>query len=178
MLYGNYFQNSNKCVGGGGSSSSRIAHARHVHREVCSLLLASFEALQSRLHEFMRLLPAWQQLRIDKADSLARYSTLAELAKVEITKNNGPKKSVWLIQQLCCFRPQDTHHRSNLLYGTRNASSTPPWERLKVNQLTFLVIIIDNCVFSLWRVRRNSSLWPTRISPSSAPRTFCYGSSS
>jgi hypothetical protein len=86
----NHLQNSNKCVGGGGSSSSRIAHARHVHREVCSLLLASFEALQSRLHEFMRLLPAWQQLRIDKADSLARYSTLADLAKV--TKYNSLKK--------------------------------------------------------------------------------------
>jgi len=30
----------------------------------------------------MRLLPAWQQLRLDKADSLAKYSTLADLAKV------------------------------------------------------------------------------------------------
>ncbi|CAB3384814.1 Hypothetical predicted protein [Cloeon dipterum] len=98
--------NTNKCVGSG---SSRIAHARHVHREVCSILLASFEALQSRLHEFMRLLPAWQQLRLEKSDCVSRYSTLSDLAK-------------------------DTHHRSNLLYGThgtRSATSTPPWERLR-----------------------------------------------
>ncbi|XP_059470771.1 protein FAM135B isoform X2 [Neocloeon triangulifer] len=98
--------NTNKCVGSG---SSRIAHARHVHREVCSILLASFEALQSRLHEFMRLLPAWQQLRLEKSDCVSRYATLSELSK-------------------------DTHHRSNLLYGThgtRSATSTPPWERLR-----------------------------------------------
>ncbi|XP_047110452.1 uncharacterized protein LOC124787677 [Schistocerca piceifrons] len=69
--------NSTKCV----SSGSRLAHARHVHQEVCSILLASYETLQARLHEYMKLLPSWQQLTLETADCFERFNNLSDLAK-------------------------------------------------------------------------------------------------
>ncbi|XP_039284667.1 uncharacterized protein LOC111047444 isoform X3 [Nilaparvata lugens] len=48
---------STKCVSSSGGSGQRLAHARHVHREVCSLLLSAYETLQATLHEYTRLLP-------------------------------------------------------------------------------------------------------------------------
>ncbi|XP_014289296.1 protein FAM135A isoform X2 [Halyomorpha halys] len=42
---------SGKCVGGGG----KLAHARHVHREVCNILVASYDSLYSTLHQYLRL---------------------------------------------------------------------------------------------------------------------------
>ncbi|KAL0271507.1 UNVERIFIED_CONTAM: hypothetical protein PYX00_008581 [Menopon gallinae] len=69
--------NSTKCV----SSASRLAHARHVHQEVCSILLATYETLQSHLQEYMKLLPAWQQLKMETNDCLKRLNNLSEFAK-------------------------------------------------------------------------------------------------
>jgi hypothetical protein len=71
-------QNSTKCV----SSGTRLAHARHVHQEVCSILLASYETLQARLQEYMKLLPSWQQLKLETTDCFQRFSNLSDLAKV------------------------------------------------------------------------------------------------
>ncbi|KAJ1522802.1 hypothetical protein ONE63_001958 [Megalurothrips usitatus] len=69
-----------KCASGG-SSSSRLAHARHVHQEVCSLLLAAYEALQTRLVKYMKLLPKWQQSAVQTKDCLQRFNTLSDFAK-------------------------------------------------------------------------------------------------
>ncbi|RZF40574.1 hypothetical protein LSTR_LSTR013288 [Laodelphax striatellus] len=86
-------QSSTKCVSSSGGSGSRLAHARHVHREVCSLLLSAYETLQSTLHEYTRLLPptattaAWQQqlggdgTATAKPDCFQRLSDLGDLAK-------------------------------------------------------------------------------------------------
>ncbi|XP_063221158.1 protein FAM135A isoform X3 [Bacillus rossius redtenbacheri] len=76
VFFGNL--NSTKCV----SSGARLAHARHVHQEVCSILLASFETLQARLQEYTKLLPSWQQLRPETADCFQRFSNLSDLAKL------------------------------------------------------------------------------------------------
>ncbi|CAB0010027.1 unnamed protein product, partial [Nesidiocoris tenuis] len=49
---------TSKCVGGGsssGGSGSRLAHARHVHREVCTMLVASYDSLHSTLQQYIRL---------------------------------------------------------------------------------------------------------------------------
>ncbi|XP_075225042.1 protein FAM135A isoform X2 [Lycorma delicatula] len=72
---------STKCVGSGGS---RLTHARHVHREVCSLLLAAHEMLQTTLLEYTQLLPAWQQIKVDPtptSDCYQRLTNLSDTAK-------------------------------------------------------------------------------------------------
>lgn len=76
VFFGNL--NSTKCV----SSGTRLAHARHVHQEVCSILLASYETLQARLQEYMKLLPSWQQLKLETTDCFQRFSNLSDLAKL------------------------------------------------------------------------------------------------
>ncbi|XP_068082498.1 protein FAM135A [Anabrus simplex] len=75
VFFGNL--NSTKCV----SSGTRLAHARHVHQEVCSILLASYETLQARLQEYMKLLPSWQQIKLETTDCFQRFSNLSDLAK-------------------------------------------------------------------------------------------------
>lgn len=79
-------QNSTKCV----SSGTRLAHARHVHQEVCSILLASYETLQARLQEYMKLLPSWQQLKLETTDCFQRFSNLSDLAKVSTSEVQLP----------------------------------------------------------------------------------------
>jgi len=79
-------QNSTKCV----SSGTRLAHARHVHQEVCSILLASYETLQARLQEYMKLLPSWQQLKLETTDCFQRFSNLSDLAKVSTSDMQLP----------------------------------------------------------------------------------------
>ena len=69
-----------KCASGG--SGSRLAHARHVHQEVCSLLLAAYESLQTRLVKYMKLLPHWQRAPLQTKDCLQRFNTLSDFAKV------------------------------------------------------------------------------------------------
>lgn len=62
-----------------------MTHARHVHREVCSLLLAAHEMLQSTLVEYTLLLPAWQQIKVDPTpttDCYQRLTNLIDIAKV------------------------------------------------------------------------------------------------
>ena len=66
----------------GCSASSRLSHARSVHRSVCSLLLASYEALQSQLAVVNGLLPGWQRLPAAATDCRRRLDTLSDTAKV------------------------------------------------------------------------------------------------
>ncbi|XP_037076107.1 protein FAM135A-like [Pollicipes pollicipes] len=65
----------------GCGASSRLEHARTVHRAVCSLLLASYEALQSQLAVVNRLLPVWQRLPTASVDCRQRLASLSETAK-------------------------------------------------------------------------------------------------
>ncbi|XP_043236659.1 protein FAM135A-like [Amphibalanus amphitrite] len=65
----------------GCSPSSRLSHARSVHRSVCSLLLASYESLQSQLAVVNRLMPAWQRLPTAATDCRHRLDKLSETAK-------------------------------------------------------------------------------------------------
>lgn len=62
-------------------SGMRLSQARQIHREICSLLLSAYENLQAKLQEFMKLLPPWQQLRIESTDCYARLHNLSDLAK-------------------------------------------------------------------------------------------------
>ncbi|BET03036.1 Protein of unknown function (DUF3657) [Nesidiocoris tenuis] len=58
VFFSNLNGSTSKCVGGGsssGGSGSRLAHARHVHREVCTMLVASYDSLHSTLQQYIRL---------------------------------------------------------------------------------------------------------------------------
>ncbi|XP_073968672.1 protein FAM135A isoform X1 [Rhodnius prolixus] len=58
VFFSNLNGSTSKCVGGGsgsGSGGSRLAHARHVHREVCTMLVASYDSLYSTLQQYIRL---------------------------------------------------------------------------------------------------------------------------
>uniref|UniRef100_T1J2Y8 DUF676 domain-containing protein n=1 Tax=Strigamia maritima TaxID=126957 RepID=T1J2Y8_STRMM len=61
-----------------GLSNVRLSHARQVHREICSVLLAAYENLQAHLQECMKLLPPWQQLKIESTDCYSRLHNLSE----------------------------------------------------------------------------------------------------
>ncbi|XP_054285656.1 protein FAM135A isoform X2 [Macrosteles quadrilineatus] len=82
VFFGNLSGSSGtKCVGSGGS---RLTHARHVHREVCGLLLAAYEALTQNTQTFSQLLPQWQQpppTTPSTLDCLQRLANLSDLAK-------------------------------------------------------------------------------------------------
>lgn len=49
---------SMKCVS---SSGMQLGHVQHVHSEVCSLLLNSYEALRTTIAQYLKLLPPWQR---------------------------------------------------------------------------------------------------------------------
>ncbi|KAK6632544.1 hypothetical protein RUM43_013312 [Polyplax serrata] len=70
--------NSTKCA----STGTRLAHARHIHQEVCSILLATYDTLQSHLQDYMKLLPTWQQLKLETNDCMKRLINLNDTAKV------------------------------------------------------------------------------------------------
>ncbi|PNF37595.1 hypothetical protein B7P43_G11979 [Cryptotermes secundus] len=95
VFFGNL--NSTKCV----SSGTRLAHARHVHQEVCSILLASYETLQARLQEYMKLLPSWQQLKLETTDCFQRFSNLSDLAKLVEVEEEFVTMANSDIAQLC-----------------------------------------------------------------------------
>lgn len=39
-----------------------MLNARHIHREVCSLLSEAFDNLHSTIAQFNRIVPVWQQV--------------------------------------------------------------------------------------------------------------------
>lgn len=71
-------QNGAKCV----SSGARLSHARRIHQEVCSILLTTYDTLQTQLQEYMKLLPTWQQFKLETSDCVKRLNNLSENAKV------------------------------------------------------------------------------------------------
>lgn len=77
--------NAAKC---GGGSSSRLTHARVIHKEVCALLLSALESLRMNLCEFCTVLPAqWATLTgstqsVSTAETEQRLSKLVDSAKV------------------------------------------------------------------------------------------------
>lgn len=77
--------NQAKC---GGGSSSRLTHARLIHKEVCALLLSALESLRMNLCEFCTVLPAqWATLtgstqNVSSTETEQRLSKLVDSAKV------------------------------------------------------------------------------------------------
>lgn len=66
---------------GGGRPMARLQRACLIHWELCSLLLAAYHSLQRRLSECLKLLPPWQQLRLDSLDLSACLDGLSDIAK-------------------------------------------------------------------------------------------------
>lgn len=74
-----------KCSGG---SSSRLTHARTIHKEICALLLGALESLRMNLCEFCTVLPAqWATLTgstqaVSSIETEQRLNKLIDSAKV------------------------------------------------------------------------------------------------
>lgn len=85
VFFGPQVANSAKC---GGGSSSRIAHARIIHKEICALLLGALESLRMNLCEFCTVLPAqWATLTgstqpVSTIETEQRLNKLVDSAKV------------------------------------------------------------------------------------------------
>jgi len=87
IFFGPQVSNSAKC---GGGSSSRLAHARLIHKEICALLLGALESLRTNLCEFCTVLPAqWATLtgstqQVSTIETEQRLNKLVDAAKVKI----------------------------------------------------------------------------------------------
>lgn len=85
IFFGPHVSGSAKC---GGGSSSRLSHARQIHREICALLLGALESLKMNLYEFCTVLPAqWATLTgstqlVSAADTEHRMNKIIDSAKV------------------------------------------------------------------------------------------------
>lgn len=84
IFFGPPAGNPAKCSG----SSSRITHARTIHKEICALLLGALESLRMNLCEFCTVLPAqWATLTgstqaVSTAETEQRLNKLVDSAKV------------------------------------------------------------------------------------------------
>uniref|UniRef100_A0A146MGZ2 Protein FAM135A n=6 Tax=Lygus hesperus TaxID=30085 RepID=A0A146MGZ2_LYGHE len=79
VFFSNLNGSTSKCVGGGGSgggSGSRLAHARHVHREVCTMLVASYDSLHSTLQQYIRLVHP--ESHIDKENTRSLLAAIQQ----------------------------------------------------------------------------------------------------
>lgn len=87
IFFGPHVSGSAKC---GGGSSSRLAHARQIHREICALLLGALESLKMNLFEFCTVLPAqWATLTgstqpVSSAETEQRLNKIIDSAKVRL----------------------------------------------------------------------------------------------
>ena len=85
IFFGPHVSGSAKC---GGGSSSRLAHSRQIHREICALLLGALESLKMNLFEFCTVLPAqWATLTgstqsVSSAETEQRLNKIIDSAKV------------------------------------------------------------------------------------------------
>lgn len=85
IFFGPPAGNQAKC---GGGSSSRLTHARLIHKEVCALLLSALESLRMNLCEFCTVLPAqWATLtgstqNVSTNETEQRLNKLVDSAKV------------------------------------------------------------------------------------------------
>lgn len=74
----------NKCSGG---PEARLMQSRHIHQEICALLLGSIESLKTTLNEFYTVLPPHYNNLIGSppfknTDTVDRLTKLVEMAKV------------------------------------------------------------------------------------------------
>lgn len=77
-----------KCSGG---PEARLMQSRHIHQEICALLLGGIESLKTTLNEFYTVLPPHYNNLIGSppfknSDTVDRLNKLVETAKVR--KNN------------------------------------------------------------------------------------------
>lgn len=90
IFFGPHVSSGTKCSGG---SSSRLSHARQIHREICALLLGALESLKMNLYEFCTVLPAqWATLTgstqlVTVAETEQRLNKIIESAKVREALN-------------------------------------------------------------------------------------------
>lgn len=100
IFFGPYVSGSAKC---GGGSSSRLTHARQIHREICALLLGALESLRMNLFEFCTVLPAqWATLTgstqtVSSTETEQRLNKLIESAKVRKRKSSPSSREVKMI---------------------------------------------------------------------------------
>jgi hypothetical protein len=91
----------------GGGSNSRLAHARQIHREICSLLLGALESLRTNLFEFCTVLPAqWATLtgstqEITSSETEQRLNKLVDSAKDLDNEEDFSAKANSDVAQLC-----------------------------------------------------------------------------
>lgn len=91
----------------GGGSSSRLAHARQIHREICALLLGALESLRMNLYEFCSVLPAqWATLTgstqpVVSAETEQRMNKIMESAKALDNEDDFAAKANSDVAQLC-----------------------------------------------------------------------------
>lgn len=82
VLFGNQsLQGCTPQVGRIMPSAGRLNRARLIHWELCSLLLSAYTSLQKRLSEYLKLLPPWQQIKIESLDCSNHLENLSEFAK-------------------------------------------------------------------------------------------------
>lgn len=84
VFFGPQVGASAKC---GGGAAGRVLHARHVHREICALLLGAVESLKLNLIEFSTVLPAQWSTIINSPtphenETAERLQKLTDQAKV------------------------------------------------------------------------------------------------
>ncbi|KAL7049981.1 hypothetical protein ACKWTF_003928 [Chironomus riparius] len=104
IFFGPQVSNSAKC---GGGSSSRLAHARIIHKEICALLLGALESLRTNLCEFCTVLPAqWATLtgstqQVSTIETEQRLHKLVDAAKALDNEDDFAAKANSDVAQLC-----------------------------------------------------------------------------
>ncbi|CRK95646.1 CLUMA_CG009104, isoform A [Clunio marinus] len=104
VFFGPHVSGTAKC---GGGSSSRLAHARQIHREICALLLGALESLKLNLVEFCTVLPSqWATLTgstqpVSSIETNQRLEKIIETAKALDNEDDFASKANSDVAQLC-----------------------------------------------------------------------------
>ncbi|CAD7083042.1 unnamed protein product [Hermetia illucens] len=103
VFFGPQVGASAKC---GGGAAGRVLHARHVHREICALLLGAVESLKLNLIEFSTVLPAQWSTIINSPtphenETAERLQKLTDQAKLHDTEDDFAARANSDIAQLC-----------------------------------------------------------------------------
>jgi hypothetical protein len=79
IFFGPQVSSSAKC---GGGSSSRLSHARTIHKDICALLLNALESLRMNLCEFCTVLPAQWATLTGSTQAMTAIETEQRLLKL------------------------------------------------------------------------------------------------
>ncbi|KAL5290309.1 FAM135B family protein [Megaselia abdita] len=103
VFFGPQIGTLNKCSGG---PETRLMQSRHIHQEICALLLGGIEALKTTLNEFHTVLPPHYSNLIGSppfknSDTADRLNKLVEMAKLHDTEEEFSISANSDIAQLC-----------------------------------------------------------------------------